>query len=191
MISLNSMIDCVSEFGLLNSLFSVAWISVILAFGWSLDCLMYHVNAGSCNVLTSATFLILSSAVPCASHTALTMKRNWYGSSFPTPLNTSSLIALTILNYGGGRREVGGDGGEEGEIGDGMGGGGKRGMCCLIRLITLLRETFASSSSLSYEGEVKGLVSNSSLLPLLYIFPLHVIPNINLFTQSFFHTIAS
>jgi len=46
-ISLNLMIDCVSNFGLLNFLFSVFWISAILAFGWLLECLIYHVNARS------------------------------------------------------------------------------------------------------------------------------------------------
>lgn len=73
---------------------------------------MYHVNALSCNVLTSISFLILSSMTPCASHTALTMNQNWSGSSFPTPLNIGTLIALAILNYGGGRGGVGGDRGE-------------------------------------------------------------------------------
>ena len=77
------------------------------------------------------------------------------------------MITLTILNYGGGGGGVGGDGGEEGEMDGGVARGGKRGICCLIRLTTLLGETFASSSSLSQEGEIKGLFSNSSLLPLL------------------------
>ena len=35
-----------------------------------------------------------------------------------------SLLALTILNFGG-KGGVGGDGGEEGEMGGGVGGGGK------------------------------------------------------------------
>ena len=60
-----------------------------------------------------------------------------------------------------------GYGGEEGEAGDGVGGGGKHGMRSLIILTALLGETFMSSSSLSHEGEIKGLVSNSSLPPLL------------------------
>lgn len=62
---------------------------------------------------------------------------------------------------------MGGDGGEEGEASGGVGGGGKHGICCLIRLTTPLGETFASSSLLSREGEIKGLVSNSLLLSLL------------------------
>lgn len=62
---------------------------------------------------------------------------------------------------------MGGDGGEEGEMGGRLGGGGKQGMHCLIRLTALLGETFVISSSLSREGEIKGLVSNSSLLSLL------------------------
>ena len=62
---------------------------------------------------------------------------------------------------------MGGDGGEEGEMGGSVGGGDKHGMRCLIKLITVLGENFASSSSLSHEGEIKGLVSNSSLPPLL------------------------
>ena len=77
------------------------------------------------------------------------------------------MIALAILNCGGGEGGVGGDAGEEGEMGGVVGGGGKRRMHCLIRLTTLLGETFASSSLLSCEGEIKGLFSNSSLLPLL------------------------
>ena len=74
---------------------------------------------------------------------------------------------------------MGGDGGEGGEVGGGVGGGGNYGMRFLIKLTTLLRETRASSSSLSREGEIKGLFHNSSLP--LYIFPLHVVPNINVF----------
>ena len=62
---------------------------------------------------------------------------------------------------------MGGDEGEEGETGGGVGGGGKHRICFLIRLTPLLGETFASSSSLSYGGEIKGLFSNSSLLLLL------------------------
>ena len=107
-IYINLMIDCVFDFGLLNSLFSTVWISMIPAFGWSLEFLMYHVNARSCNALTSVSFLILSSTMPCASHTTLTMNHNWSGSSFPTPLNTGILITLAILNYGGGGGGVGG-----------------------------------------------------------------------------------
>lgn len=94
------------------------------------------------------------------------MNQNWFGSLFPTPLNIKSLITLAILNYGGGRGRVGGDGGDDGEIGGGVGGGGMRIIHCLI-ILMLLRETFTSSSSLSHEGEIKGLVSNSSLLPFL------------------------
>ena len=166
-ISLNSMIDCVSDFGLLNSLFNAAWISMIPMFRWSLECLIYHVNTRSYNVLTNVAFLILSSMTPCTSHTELTTNQNWSESSFPTPLNTGILIALAILHCGGGKGGVGGDGGEEGEMGGSVGGGGKSKVCCLIRLTVLLGETFASCSLLSCEGEIKGLFSNSSLLLLL------------------------
>ena len=75
-------------------------------------------------MLTSIAFLILSSMTPCASHTTLTMNQNWSRYSFPTPLKIGSLLALTILNFGG-KGGVGGDGGEEGEMGGGVGGGGK------------------------------------------------------------------
>ena len=105
--------------------------------------------------------------MPYASHTALTTNHNWSGSSFPTPLNIGIFIALATLNHGGGGSGGGGDGGEGGEMGGGVGGGGKRGIHCLIKLTALLGETFTSSSSLSSEGEIKGLVSNSSLLPFL------------------------
>ena len=54
-----------------------------------------------------------------------------------------------------------------GETSGGVGGGGKHGILYLIKLTMLLKETFMSSSSLSREGEIKGLFSNSSLLPLM------------------------
>ena len=95
-----------------------------------------------------------------------------------------SLIALAMVNCGGGGGGVGGDGvggdgGEGGEAGGGVSGGGNCGMRCLIKLTALLEETRASSSSLSHEGEIKGLFPNPSLR--LYIIPLCVIPNINVF----------
>jgi len=68
-----------------------------------------------------------------------------------------------MLNYVGDGGGVDGDGGDDGEMGGGVGKGGMRGIRCLIRLITLLGETFESSSSLSHEGGIKGLVSNSWL----------------------------
>jgi len=74
-------------------------------------------------------------------------------------------MTLSILNRGGGGGGVGGDGGEGGEVGGGV--GGNHGIHYLIKLTALLGETFMSSSLLSYEGEIKGLFSNSSLLPLL------------------------
>jgi len=76
------------------------------------------------------------------------------------------LIALDILHCGGGKGGVGRDG-EDGEMGGGVGGGGKRRTCCLIRLTAILGETFTSSSLLSRNGEIKGLVSNSSVLSFL------------------------
>ena len=100
MISLKPMIDCISDFRQLNSLFSAFWISVIPAFGWSFECLIYHVSLWSCNELTNVAFLMLSSMTPCASHTTLTMNQNWSRSSFPTPMNMGSLIALATMNYG-------------------------------------------------------------------------------------------
>lgn len=59
---------------------------------------------------------------------------------------------------------MGEDGGEDSETGDGVCGGGMHGILCLIRLIALLSETFASSSLPPRGGEIKGLVS-SSVLP--------------------------
>ena len=76
MISLNLMIDYVSNFSWLNSLFSTFWISTIHAFGWSFECLIYHVSVRSCSALTNVAFLMLSSVTPCASHTTLTMNHN-------------------------------------------------------------------------------------------------------------------
>jgi len=80
-------------------------------------------------------------------------------------LNTDNFIALAILNCGGGEGGVGKDGGEYGETCGGIDGGGMRRICFLIKLIALLGETFASSSSLYCGGEIKGLES-SSMLPL-------------------------
>ena len=98
-ISLNPIIDCISDFGLLNSLFNALWTSTILAFGWSFECLIYQVSARSYSALTNVAFLMLSSVTPCASHTALTTNQNWSGSLFPTPLNTGNLISFSMLNY--------------------------------------------------------------------------------------------
>ena len=77
---------------------------------------------------------------------------------------------------------MGEDGGEEGETGGGVGGGGMRGILSLIKLIALLGETFTSSSSPPQGGEINGLASSSLLPSFMYIIPLHVTPNINLFT---------
>lgn len=159
MISLNPMIDYASDFDLLNSLFSAAWISVFPAFGLSLECLIYQVNAWSCKALTSVAFFILSFVTPCASRTTLTTNQNWSGSSFSKPLNTSNFIVLAILNRGGGGGGTGEDGRDGGEVGGGVGGGGIRGIICLIRWIALRGETFVSSSSSSRGGEIKRLFS--------------------------------
>lgn len=77
------------------------------------------------------------------------------------------MIAFTILNCGGGGGGVDGDRGDGGEVGGGVGGGGNHEIHCLIKLTVLLGETFASSSLLSRDSEIKGLFSTSSLLPLL------------------------
>jgi len=60
------------------------------------------------------------------------------------------------LNYGGRGGGLGKDGGEDGETSGGVGGGGMHEICYFIGLITLLGETFVSSSSLSHRGEIKG-----------------------------------
>lgn len=155
MISINLIIDSVSDFGLLNSLFSIDWISAIITFVWSLEFLMYHFSARSCIALTSIAFFILSSMTLCDSHTAFTTNQNWSGCLFPTILNTINFITLTILNCGDGGGGVGGDGDEGGETSGGVGGGGMRRIHYLIRLIALLGETFVSTSSLSRQGEIK------------------------------------
>jgi len=53
---------------------------------------------------------------------------------------------------------VGEERGEDGENGGGVGGSGMRRIHYFIKLIALLGETFASASSLSHGGEIKGLV---------------------------------
>ena len=55
-------------------------------------------------------------------------------------------------------------GGEDGETGGDVGGGGMCRILCFIRLIAILGETFASSSVPPCGGEIKGLVS-SFVLP--------------------------
>lgn len=76
------------------------------------------------------------------------MNQNWSTSSFPTPLNIENFIALAILTHGGGGGGMGEDGGECGEAG----GYGMHGILCLIKLITILGETFVSSSSFPRGG---------------------------------------
>ena len=46
---------------------------------------------------------------------ALTTNQNWFGSLFPTPLNTDNFIALTILTRDGNGGGMGEDGGENNE----------------------------------------------------------------------------
>lgn len=58
---------------------------------------------------------------------------------------------------------MGGDGGEDGEVGGGVGGGGMYRIRYFIQLITLLGENFMIYSSLSRGSEIKGLVSSFSL----------------------------
>ena len=98
-ISLNLMIDCISNFCWLNSFFSASQISAILALGWLLECLIYQINAQFFSALTKVAFLILLSVTSCASHTTLTMDQNCSGSSLPTPLNIGNLIAFSMLNF--------------------------------------------------------------------------------------------
>jgi len=52
-----------------------------------------------------------------------------------------SLIALAMLNCGLGGGGVVEDGGEVGEVGDGISGGDNCRICCLIKLTALLGET--------------------------------------------------
>lgn len=60
---------------------------------------------------------------PYASHIDLTTNQNYSRSSFPTPLNTGSLITLAMLNCGFGGGGVVEGGGEVGEVDDGVSGG--------------------------------------------------------------------
>jgi len=95
----------------------------------------------------------------------LITNQNWFGSSFPTPLNTGNFIALAILTRGGGGGGTGEDGGEGSEVGGGLGGGGMHRILCLIKFISLHGKNFPSSSSSLCGGEIKGLFSGL-LLPL-------------------------
>jgi len=78
-------------------------------------------------------------------------------------LNTVNFIALAILVRGGRRRGMGEDGGEDGETGGGVSGGGMRRILYLIKLIALLGETFVRSSSFPRGGEIKQLDSSFAL----------------------------
>lgn len=98
-IYLNLMIDCISDFDWLNSLFNASSISAIPAFGWSLEGFIYQVSAWSCSALIKVAFLILSSVTLCASHTTLTTNQNCFGSSLPTPLNIGNFIMLAMLYF--------------------------------------------------------------------------------------------
>lgn len=124
---------------------------------------MYQVSMRSYRVLTNVALFILSFATPYTSHIAFIMNQNWSGSSLPTPLNTGNFRVLSILTHGC----MGEYSGEDGETSDSVGGGGMREILCLIKLITLLGETFASSSLSPHGGEIKGLVSSSALPSLL------------------------
>lgn len=159
MISLNPIIDCASDFDLLNYLFSTIWISAILAFGLSLECLIYQVFARSYRVLTNVTFFILSYLTPCASHTALTINQIFFGSSFTNLLNIGNFTVLAMLNHGGGGGGTVEDGGDGNEVGGGVGEGSIRRIIFLIKWIILCGETFMSSSSSPRGGEIKGLFS--------------------------------
>lgn len=68
-----------------------------------------------------------------------------------------------MLNGGLGGGRVVEDGGDEGEVGDGVSGGDNYGMHCLIKLNTLLREMQSCSSSPASVGEIKGLFLNPSI----------------------------
>lgn len=58
---------------------------------------------------------------------------------------------------------MGEDGGEGGQAGAGVSGGGMHEILYLIKLITLFGETFPISSLSPHRGEIKGLVSSFSL----------------------------
>jgi len=103
-------------------------------------------------------------------------------------MNTSSLIALTVLNYWFGRGGVVKEGGEVDEVGNGVSGGDNCGMRCLIKL-TALGENQARSWSLARGGEIIGLFPNP--LKHLQTFLLYVIPLINVFASPVFHITTS
>ena len=67
-----------------------------------------------------------------ACHTAFTKNQNWYGSSFPKPLNKGSFTEFAILNCGVGRGDTAEVTGIGGEVRGSVGGGGSRENPCLI-----------------------------------------------------------
>jgi len=89
--------------------------------------------------------------------------QNYYESSFPTPLNRNNLIELSILKCGGGRGGASEYGGDDSETRGGVGGGGMHRTVCLIKWITLHRDTFTRSSSSPRGGEIKGLGSSPTV----------------------------
>ena len=71
-------------------------------------------------------------------------------------LVTSNLIEQGGGIGGGGKGGMGEDGGQDGETSSRVGGGGMHGILCLIRLIALHGDTFASSSSPPAEEKSRG-----------------------------------
>lgn len=97
--------------------------------------------------------------MPWASHTDRITNQNCPGSSFPTPLNVGSLIALAIPNFGGGGVGGGVDEFDEGDAGGGVDRVGNSGKRSLINWTVLPSENLTSSFLISREIEAKGIFS--------------------------------
>lgn len=150
---------------------------------------MYNVSTWSHKALTNVYFFIWSYVIWWASHTTFVIKQNWFGSSFPKPLNTCSFTEFSILNSGGGRSGAGEGVCGNGEDGVSVGGWGIHGNPWFINWTKLCREAYASSSLSLRGGSISGLYSGPFSPLFLKVFPLHIAKNIKvvvypLFTQE-------
>ena len=182
-ISLNSIIDCTSDLGLLNSLFKDSWVFANVALELPVKYLIYHVNPWPCKDVTNYVFLILLFVIFCAIEIAPAISQNCFGSSLYVPLKIGIFIASTTLNGGNG-----GGGGEGVGVWDAGGGGGGvdvwgiLGIPCVINWTTL-RSVVNTAPSLSLEGgSLSGLYSGFDPSFILKNLPLHVAPNIKVTT---------
>lgn len=178
MISLNPTTDCVSDLGLLNSLFKAALVWASDARGLLEQYLMYQVSSQSYRVVTTCALFILSSVIYCDVHTAFTTNQKCYVSSLPMRLTIDNFIIFSTVDGGGGGGGVG-----KGVCGGGGGVGGVHGWCvhgkpCVISWIAFPNRVHSAPSSSLNVFPIKGLYSSLDPSQFWKSLPLRVAPNI-------------